>query len=282
MAKESGTTFMDLTPHIPVGRLAVWQHRVDSPKARVLIIHGLSEHSGRHLNTVRYLNSLNFEVVRFDLRGAGYSGGKRQWIESFEDYIEDTTEIYNWIARETSALPLFVLGHSLGGAIAIHFASRYNSTLAGLILSAPAYLLGGGISPIKVKIGQWLVRVTPTLRLPKSTTANLISKDAVIVKVYENDPLSCHFNTLQQGDAIIKTLVDLPKCFSHITIPTLIVHGSSDQIIRLEGSFEMLKKLHSTPKELFIVPGGFHELHNEIDSDRESYFTRLGQWLNKH
>ena len=65
-----------------------------------------------------------------------------------------------------------------------------------------------------------------------------------------------------------------------IKSPTLIVHGSADPIIRVEGSYEIFKYLSSKSKELFIAPSCYHELHNELVEDREHYFQHLGMWLN--
>lgn len=263
-----------------VGSLAVWKHSPNVPKARLLLIHGLSEHSARHINTVEFLVNSGIEVVRFDLRGAGESGGKRQWIGQFHDYVEDTTSVFNWIQRELLPLPLFVLGHSLGGAIAIQFASSYHSLLKGLVLSAPAYIVGAGVSPLKIQVGKLLVKVAPNLRIPKSTSSVGISRDKEAVEKFINDPLSCHFNTLRQGDEVLKNLPLAPQFAKNIKTPTLIVHGSADPIIRLEGSYEILKCLGAKNKELFIVPHCYHELHNELIEDRDHYFQHLGLWLN--
>lgn len=262
--------------------LAVWQHTVPNPRARVLIIHGLSEHSGRHLNTVNWLNQKDIEVVRFDLRGAGKSGGRRQWIEQFDDYVQDTTNVFNWIQRGLKNLPLFVFGHSLGGAIALHFASSYDSLFSGLILSAPAFQVGSAISPLKIKLGQVIVKFAPNLRLPKSTTSSGVSRDPKVVEQYEKDPLCYHFNTLKQGDEILKTLPGLVQIASKVSVPSLIVHGSADPIIRVEGSYELLRALASNNKELYIAPDCRHELHNELEASRLDYFRHLEMWISNH
>lgn len=243
------------------------------------MIHGLSEHSGRHQNTIDWLTQFDIEVVRFDLRGAGKSGGRRQWIESFDDYVQDTTTVFNWIQRDLKSAPLFVLGHSLGGAIALHFAASYNSLFQGLILSAPAYLVGSAISPLKIKLGQALVKIAPNLRLPKSTTSSGVSRDPKVVEDYEKDPLCYHFNTLKQGDEILKALPQLDQVARKVSVPTLIVHGSADPIIRVEGSYELLKALKSGHKELYIAPDCRHELHNELLASRVDYFNRLEMWI---
>lgn len=244
------------------------------------MLHGLGEHSARHKNTVEFFLNYGLEVVRFDFRGAGESGGIRQYIDHFADYVDDCASIYNWICRTRDPLPLLVFGHSLGGAIAIYFASRYGKEIDGLLLSAPAHLPGGAISPIKIMVGRWLVHVTPQARIPKSMDRNAISRDPRVVDEYEADPLACHFNTLNQGNEILNALEKIPDHLSALTMPLVIFHGTADRLVRCEGSFLILQGAASRSKELHFFPGGYHELHNDLD--REIYYSLLNQWLDRH
>jgi alpha-beta hydrolase superfamily lysophospholipase len=246
-------------------------------KRRILLIHGLGEHSARHLHTVDSLLEKGFEVIRFDLRGSGVSGGDRQWIEKFDDYVEDASRVYNWIYTNLPKLPLIVLGHSLGGAIAIYFTARYQKELSGLILSAPAFIVGDGISALKIAIGKMVAGFFPRLKIPKSLGHNWISRDPEAVEAYANDPLACHFNTLNQGNEILKALEKIPEQAVRLTLPIVIFHGTGDRIICPLGSFELIKLIPSPSKELHFLPGGYHEPHNDID--KENYFSLLGLWL---
>ena len=265
---------------IPVGQLAVWVHTPESqPIGRVLLIHGLSEHSARHLNTIKALNKMGYEVIRFDLRGAGVSGGPRQHIERFDDYVQDTAQVYTWISREKSPLPLFVLGHSMGGLIAIYFAANYNKAITGLILSAPAYKVGEGISPLKITVGKLASRVLPKLKMPKSIGAP-VSRDPKVVEEYEKDPLNCQYNTVNQGVEILNAMDRIYKIAKQITCPVMIVHGTSDRIILPSGSYELITLFQSKDKVLHFLPGGYHEPHN--DFCKEEYFSLLKMWLATH
>ena len=262
-----------------VGPLAVWTHvpKKEHPKARVLLIHGLSEHSGRHLNTIQHLIGSGIEVVRFDLRGSGRSGGRRQWVERFDDYVQDVAHTFHWIEENLAPLPLYVLGHSLGGAIAIYYAAFYPKDCSGLVLSAPAFLVGSGISSVKILIAKLLERFAPTLKIPGSTDFTAISRDENVRTDYREDPLCNHFNTLQQGNEILRALPGIPDQCRRIRVPTLIVHGSMDQLVKLEGSFQILEALASQDKMLQVIPGGFHEPHNDLC--KEEYFAILDAWF---
>jgi acylglycerol lipase len=264
---------------IPVGPLAAWKHSPEKkkPKSRVLLIHGLSEHSGRHLNTVNALNQRGIEVVRFDLRGAGRSGGRRQWVESFDNYVQDAAQIHSWIRHRLDPLPLYVLGHSLGGTVAIHFAQRYAGSLAGLMLSAPAHNLGSGIPKLKIAVGKILSIAAPSFRLARGNDQAALSRDPEVVKAFLRDPLCTPFNTLKQGSEILRAFAHAAEPMREINLPTVIFHGSADRVVSLEGSFELLQVSPSRDKTLHVLPGSYHEPHNDID--KENYFQLLTQWL---
>lgn len=266
-----------------LGPLAVWHHKPESTvehRARVLLIHGVSEHSGRHLNTIQALLNLGHEVVRFDLRGAGHSGGERQWVERFEDYVEDTATVHNWIRRTLPPLPQFVLGHSMGGAIGFYFVSEYQNELKGYIASAPAYLTGASYSPLTIAVGKLFCRVAPTFKVYRPKRPVDVSRDEAVVDAYANDALSGKFNTLQQGSVVLDALAKIPSLLSRIELPVTILHGSADRIIKMEGSFTILRGLSSADRTLHIFPNGYHELHNDLD--KAEFFRLVGHWIQKH
>lgn len=263
---------------ITLHHLAVWRHSPKGkPTARVILIHGISEHSGRHLNTIEALLESGCEVVRFDLRGAGESGGARQWIERFGDYVKDVTDVFHWVSRELEPLPLFVLGHSLGGMIATYFAGNYQSQLRGLILSAPAYFAGDAISKYLIAAGRIAVLITPKLRIPKTTKGNDLSRDPKVAEAYSVDPLACHFNTLRQGDEVLRAMEHMGEQAEKLRLPILVLHGTDDRICKMEGSFDMVRRVNSHDRTLHILPGGYHEPHNDID--KEEYFRIVTHWL---
>lgn len=264
-----------------LGQLVVWTHTPNKkPKARTIVVHGMGEHSARHLNTVAALVKAGYEVIRFDFRGSGESGGARQYIEHFEDYVADLVKVYFWTTEKTPELPIFVIGHSLGGTVSLRFASRYSQELAGLCLSAPAFRPGDAVSPLKITVGRMLSAWLPSMKLPKTTDIRAVSRDPKVIEAYQNDKLACRFNTLRQGAAILDTFESLLEAVQKITCPTALYHGTSDTIIRPEGSFEILKALPGVmAKELHLLPNNFHEPHNDIE--KEKYFALLIDWLDQ-
>lgn len=265
---------------IPVGPLAVWHHKpVGTRKGRILHVHGINEHSARHLNTINYLTERGWEIVRFDQRGCGRSGGRRNWIDHFSDYVDDTTRVFNWSLTTLDPAPTFIFGHSLGGAISAHFACIHHAELKGLVLSAPAYRPGAGVKAWQIAAGRMLNKILPHLPIP-AVPSNFISRDPAVCEAYRKDPLCNHFNPVRQGNEVLDGLAAVPDKCESIACPVLIAHGSHDQIIRLDGSFELLDCLAAEDRTFHVIPGGFHEPHN--DYGKEDYFAAVHYWLTDH
>ncbi len=267
------------TDFIFLNHLATWRHFSEKePIGRVILIHGICEHSGRHFNTIRHLTSNSFEVIRFDLRGAGESKGRRQWVDKFEQYIDDVLRVYEW-ALNLPKLPIFLLGHSMGGLIAIYFASRYNEKLNGLVLSAPANIAGNELSRVTIAIGKILSIVFPKLYFP-SKISDFLTNDPKVIEAYKKDPLSYHGNTLRQGKEVLEAMKTVEAKSTKIFCPVLIFHGSNDKIVKPQGSFNIFMKLGSKDRTMHFIPHGYHELHN--DTEKNHYLTLLLNWLKKH
>ena len=242
-------------------------------------MHGLGEHAGRHVATAERLARQGADVVRFDLRGCGRSDGAKQWIERFDDYVDDVEAVRHWAETTLPPRPLVLMGHSLGGAVAIHAAARRPAGLSGVVLSSPAYLPGGGVSAAKIAVGRLLSRWTPRLRIPGSLDLTAISRDPAVIEAYRKDELCCSFNTVRQGDEILKALATIPAHCARIPVPVLILHGAADRLVQCEGSRTILAALGSQDKTLEVFPGGYHELYNDLE--RETFYEKVGEFVGR-
>lgn len=128
-----------------------------APLFTLLMVHGFTEHSSRHIDFGMLFAKEGGEVLLFDLRGSGHSSGHR-FSASLKQYYQDFLLM---ISKASKAVPLFIFGHSMGGAIALSFlAKNPNVKVAGAILSAPFTDI-----PSYVKMG--LLSKLAILALPK-------------------------------------------------------------------------------------------------------------------
>lgn len=184
-----------------------WWLPEGKPKAVIIIVHGYGEHSGRYSSVVEYFNTHNYACYTFDLRGHGRSEGPRTLIKSFDEYIMDVEDILSDVQKSKPGLPIFLLGHSLGGAISTLFTITRKPVINGLILSGAYLMLDENVSLLKVRLAFIISTIFPSLPVEKRLNNHLLSRDPEVVKQYEKDPLIYHGSMkAREGVEIIRAI----------------------------------------------------------------------------
>ena len=102
-------------------------------KTSWIIVHGLCEHSGRYDYVTAKFNACGYSVYRFDNRGHGRSGGDRGYVNDFNEFIDDAEKIVDMVKKANPKIPVFMLGHSMGGFITAAYGVKYPGRLAGQV-----------------------------------------------------------------------------------------------------------------------------------------------------
>jgi acylglycerol lipase len=266
-------------------------HPVENPRGSLLVIHGIGEHSSRYYELVKQAHRLRLDVHLMDLRGHGRSQGTRGHFRSLDELHQD---IETWISHlvDSGALrgdvPLFLLGHSLGGLITITFAPKYVKKplypeLAGLCLSSPC--LGLRWNPLLFFESQVAKRIPPFLRgmqVPTGVDPDLLSHDKQEVKLYREDPLVHSWITPAAFLAMEKAIKNLYKIVPQLNLPILFLLSGRDKIVNTEAAEEFAKKLtiaHKGKVEVRVFHTFFHEPFHE--GKRERAFLELKKWMLK-
>ena len=174
-----------------------------SPSGVLLLCHGLGEHAGRYGNVVDAVVPDGWAVYGLDQRGHGLSGGRRAHVDRYADLLADFDVFRRAVVARHPDVPVVLLGHSMGGQIALAYALDHQADLAGLVLSAPA-LAGDVVPKPVVPLLRALGRVAPRLR-PAGIDVTKISKDPAVVAAYQADPLVHHGKpTLALGLGIVR------------------------------------------------------------------------------
>jgi len=252
----------------------------ESPKAVLLVVHGLAEHSGRYANLVDYFVPKGYAVYSFDQRGHGRSEGLRCYVGRFSEYVQDLDTFIGMIRNEYEQAKIFPVGHSMGATIAVAYAVRYQDRLAGLLLSGAALKIGSTVSPVLMAMAKVL-----SLLLPKTGTtvldASTLSRDRAVVDGYVNDPLVYRGKIRARlGAELIKITRELPSAIPEIKLPVLIMHGADDRLSDPEGSRMLFERVGSEDRTLKLYEGFYHEIFNE--PERERVFWDIGAWLAAH
>ena len=248
-----------------------------APRAILLVVHGLAEHSGRYMNLVNRFVPLGYAVYSFDQRGHGKSEGLRGHVERFSYYLNDLRAFLDMVRSEHPDAKIFLVGHSMGGTVAIAYSVHHQDELDGLILSGAILKVDASLSPMLIMVGKALSVV-----LPKSGVmvldASAISQDQAVVDAYVNDPLVYRGKIRARlGAELMRMTQELPGQTPRIVLPILIMHGTADRLCDPEGSVAVCGQVGSNDKTLKLYDGFYHEIFNE--PGREQAFADMEVWL---
>jgi acylglycerol lipase len=249
------------------------------PRADVVLAHGAGEHSARYGHVARALSERGYSVWALDHRGHGNSAGPRALIDSLERAVADIHTLVGIATGEAAERRPYLLGHSMGGLLAIAYALRHQEAIAGLILSAPAAALETA-SPITRIVSAALSRVTPKLGV-FTVDPNGVSRDPDVVRDYEDDPQVFH------GKLPVRTVAELATEIAalsdrapEITLPVLLMYGTADPIVPPSGSVMLSERIASTDLTTTPYDGLYHEILNE--PERDQVIAELLAWLDAH
>ncbi|MFW6274345.1 MAG: alpha/beta hydrolase [Spirochaetota bacterium] len=258
-----------------------YYHWKSSSKAKSAVIfsHGYAEHAGRYAEMAAELNRAGYDVWAIDHYGHGQSAGKRADVKDFRLFAEDLhLFIQNMVIPNTDT-PLFLYGHSMGGAISLLYTLEHQSDLKGLILSGPMIRPGGVSSPFERKIAHLLRKIVPTLPF-RPFSADLLSHDVNEVQAYKDDPLNYTGKLkVRLGDEFLRMEGMLSEeALAAVSLPVLLLHGGGDTVVPPENSQIVMESISSEDKTRKLFPGLYHEIHKE--AERREVFATIIDWLN--
>lgn len=251
------------------------------PRAGIVLVHGLSEHSGRYQHMAADLSARGYAIFGLDHPGHGQSGGTRTYIRDFSEFLATLAHYYQTVRDAYQGLPFFLYGHSMGGLISLHFLAEHQQSFRGAVLSAAPVSVPGHVSRFVIFLGRILSRLLPKVRLVPLDSSG-ISRDPTVVKAYDTDPLVFHGKaTARLAAQLMAAIQAAPRVASQITLPTLVLQGTADPIVEpTDGELLYSRLLGGEDKTLLEYRGLFHEVHNE--PEQQQVFDDVSTWLAQH
>ena len=244
-----------------------WQPEV-TLRATVVLAHGLGEHCARYDHVAAYLTQHGILVSSFDHRGHGRSQGIRGHIPSYDHVTGDLDHFLDEAAQNAPGKPVFLYGHSMGGAMVLYYGLKCQPKITGVICTSPGIGSDNPQSPIKILLGKILYRLAPSMTVPNGLDFNNLSHDQVVVQAYIADPLNTGQVSARLGLDILNNGPWIVSQAARWTLPILLMQGSKDH---LNSPAATQKFVAGVPKEWMTYKewdGLFHELHNEPEKDR--------------
>jgi acylglycerol lipase len=252
-------------------------HPAAAARAAVVIVHGLKDHSARYAALAARLTQLGFAVYAFDLRGHGRSSGIRVFVHKFDEYLDDLAIFLARVAVREPGRPVFLFGHSMGGAIVTLYALTRAPALAGLVLSAPA--LRVDVSGFKRAATRAVAALKPDAAVFQLDLAQF-SRDERVVAECRADPLVYQPpGTAATAAGLLAAMATIDARGRELAIPLLALHGTADRVTDPAGSRALVEHAGSRDKLLKLYDGYFHDLLHEPGGDRVA--DDLARWLDE-
>ncbi|CAJ1055473.1 monoglyceride lipase isoform X2 [Xyrichtys novacula] len=250
------------------------------PRALVFIVHGAGEHCGPYDEIAQRLKELSLLVFAHDHVGHGQSEGDRMNVKDFQVYIRDSLQHIDLMKSRYPDLPIFILGHSMGGAISILTACERPNDFAGVVLIAPMVQMNPeSATPFKVFMAKVLNHMVPSVTLG-SIESKWISRDKKQVEAYDSDELNFHGGLrVSFGVQLMGAAARIEKEIPTISWPFYLLHGDVDKLCHIGGSRMMFEKAPSSDKKLKVYEGGYHALHHDLPEVAESVLKEVTGWI---
>ncbi len=249
----------------------------ESPKASLVICHGVNSHGGQYVGAGEEFASRGFAVTALDLRGRGKSDGERFYIESIDEYVSDLSLAIEKARAKHPELPLYLLGHSAGGVTSTTYALDYQERIDGLICESFAFRVFAPNFALKLLEGaSHVLPHAHVLRLKMED----FSRDPEWVAQLNADPLTLdEVQPVSTVAAFARAGERFQREFGKITLPVLILHGTEDKATRPDGSEQFFNEAGSTDKTLKLYEGYYHDLLNDLG--RETVFEDIDAWISE-
>lgn len=255
----------------------VWTPDI-APRGVVVLSHGFGEHARRYDHVAQRFGRDGLVTYALDHRGHGRSGGKRVLVKNVSEYTGDFDTLVGIATKEHLGCKRIVLGHSMGGGIVFAYGVERPDAYDLMVLSGPAVAAQAAVSPLLVLAAKALGAVAPGLPV-QQLDASAVSRDPAVVDAYNSDPLVYH-GKVPAGIARALVVVGetMPQRAAALTAPLLVVHGSEDRLIDVDGSRQLVGAVGSSDVELKIYPGLYHEVFNE--PERKQVLDDVVSWIN--
>lgn len=257
----------------------VWEPDAGAPKAVILLAHGYAEHAGRYRLLAEYLTGRGYGIYAPDHRAHGRSSGTKALIENVDDILRDLHTLAQRSRIEHPGKKVIILGHSMGGTLAVMYAHAYPQETDGCVVSGAGLMAGTGISPFMKAIARGIAVVAPALPL-QELKSDWLSHDPAIVRDYDTDPLNYRGKIMARtGSELLRSADYTLAHLNTVYAPVLCMHGGDDQLADPAASHILYANISSQDKTLKIFDGLYHEIYNEYE--KHTVYALVADWLDQ-
>lgn len=250
------------------------------PRAIIVALHGFNDYSNFFDDPAQFFVKNGIASYAYDQRGFGASPFRGRWFVT-DRYITDALAFTRHIANRHPGTPLFVLGESMGGAVAMSLVTEHDTPwINGVILSAPA-VWGRDAMPFYQTAALWIGAHTfPATRLTGRGIKVKPSDNIDMLRALGRDPLvikGARIDTIYGLVDLMDRALDASYQLDH---RALILYGVQDDIVKAGPTRMMLERLPDAPestRRIAVYQGGYHMLLRDLAAQK--IWTDIVHWI---
>ncbi len=213
----------------------------ENPRASICFVHGIGEHFGRYEYVSDYFFREGVAIYGADLPGHGKSSGIRGHIGPRQGVFSIIDALYAQ-ARRASSAPVFVMGHSMGGNLALSYRLlNTDMDIKGYIISSPWLKLQKKTTLVQAFLLNVGALLFPSRAMDSGLTAEALSKNREVSETAKRDPLMHLLITPQTASDCFKAAGEILGAAQRRLPPVYLFHGTLDRVCSVEGSREFAK-----------------------------------------
>jgi acylglycerol lipase len=263
-------------------RLPLRRWGPDDPRIVVLALHGFNDHSGSMETLALALAGHGIAVYAHDQRGFGATVDRGRWAGG-DLLVADAALVAERLRGRYPDRPLYLVGKSMGGAVAALAAIRETPPVDGVVLIAPA-MWARATMPWYQRGALWLGRrlfpgVSFSGRLLQRFVEIRPTDDPAVMAQLRADPLVLKDARADTLDGVTTLMDDALAVIGALPGPTLILYGGRDDIIPPQAACALLGRVTIDGRErrLAYYPDGYHMLTRQLHA--QPVFDDIAAWL---
>ncbi len=257
----------------------------EKPRA-LFVLHGMGEHSGRYADFAPPLAECVDAIFVPDHRGHGRSEGLRGDIARFDLLIEDAALAFQRLQEKLKKRfgdesEIHLLGHSLGGMLALRFLERFPELpIASATISSPLLDVAMPIPAVKRAASSLLKHVWGSLQIPTGLPPEGLSRIPEEVELYTSDRLNHDRMTPRFFDGMMAAMKGMRASPLARDVAIQFLIPLADRVVSADAAVAYYHGLSQSDKRLKTYPEGFHESMNDLH--REEFFRDVADWIRIH
>lgn len=260
----------------------IWEP--EKPLAVFLTIHGGMDHGGNYILPALYFRKYNMATVAHDQQG--HDKQEKVYIPRFEVFLDDVELMIEWVKEHFSGLPIFILSHSMGGLVAIHYGIRRwkdEPLIKGFIMSSPYFVNAVKAPWIVYKMAGLLSALFPKMTVPIEDLVVHVTHDEAIYKRHredERDHIMAHKASARFANELLKAQRWIPGNITKWNHSLLAITAGDDKIANTVEVRQLLNKINPDLVTELYYPNNYHENFNELN--RNEVFGEIVKWVELH